>query len=175
VLEVADAGGGLRALQARVLVGTLAHALAAQLRERAPGAREDGRIGVGVPGGEPLQLVHEHELEVVPFAHDLALLVALLPAVPAVAGGTVALVRSGLDAGGEIARAQSLLERLEHLGNVVVELCARQRRGGRELRIGVRRRAPLLEQGVAPGGEVSRHRVRVCPARRLSHSHRLSG
>ena len=75
--------------------------------------------------GEALEFVDEDEVEVAPFAHDLALLVALLPAVPAMAGRAVALVGRGLGALVEIARAQPLLEGVEDFGDVIVELRAR--------------------------------------------------
>ena len=64
-------------------------------------------------------------MEVAPFPHDLPLLVALLPAVPAMAGRAVALAGRGLGALGEIARAQPLLEGVEDFGDVIVKLGAR--------------------------------------------------
>ena len=74
----------------------LAHiALGAQLRQRAARNCHRARVDPRPGEAERLELVDEAELQVAPFPHRLALLIALLPAVDAVPRGAFALVRRG--------------------------------------------------------------------------------
>ena len=159
-LEVAHATGGLRLLQARVLVGALAHALAAQLRERAPRARHRVRESTsGCASANASSSSTRHELQVPPFAHDLALLVALLPAVHAVAGGALALVRGGL-APARPQRARAAAARTRRAprgcGRGTARATAPRRSSARGSASAASRQR--REQRVATGGEVRGHR-----------------
>ena len=120
--EIAHPAGGLGLLELRVLVRARAHALGAQLGQRAARNCHRARVDPRPGEAERLELVDEAELQVAPFPHRLALLIALLPAVDAVPRGALALVRGGGRLLGLAARAQGALERVEHLGDVIVEL-----------------------------------------------------
>ena len=161
--ELALASRRLAPLQLLVLIGALAHAVAAQLRECAP--RDGHRFGggPGVRKRERFQLVDEAEVQVAPFPHRLALPVTLLPAVHPVARRTFALALGGLGPIVTVAGAEHLLEGIQHLGNVVDELRAGQGRGGRELRVRIGRLPPALQQRLAARGEVRGDRVELVP------------
>ena len=94
-------------------------------------------------------LVRETQLQVVPFAQDLAQAVALLPAVEAVSGRTLLLLDRSLLPIHTAASGQLALEGVEDLGNAVVELNARESRCRGDLRISLRCLAPRGEDGLA--------------------------
>jgi hypothetical protein len=108
------------------LIGALAHAVAAQLRERAARGGHRFGDGLGVRDRERFQLVDEAQVQVAPFPHRLALPVTLLPAMHPVAGRAFALVLGGLRPLLAVAGAERSLEGIQHLGNVVEELRARE-------------------------------------------------
>jgi hypothetical protein len=96
-----------------------------------------------------LDLVGQTQLQVVPFAQDLAQTVALLPAVETVSGRILLLLVRQLLLVRTAAGGQLALEGVEDLGNAVVELNTRESRCGRELGIPCRRLAPRGEDGLA--------------------------
>jgi hypothetical protein len=123
-LQLAHPAGGGGLLQADVLGDAVLHAFRAQRHQRAPDV--DQRLGVEVRPRlrMALDLVQQHELQVPPFARDFRQVVALLPAVRAVplAGVALGLVRRATVLARP--RLERLRERLEDVGQVVVEACA---------------------------------------------------
>jgi hypothetical protein len=110
--ELALASRRFAPLQLLVLIGALAHAVAAQLRERA--ARGGHRLGGG-PGVRErvgFQLVDEAQVQVAPLPHRLALPVTLLPAVHPVARRAFALVLGGIRPLFAVAGTEHPLERV---------------------------------------------------------------
>ena len=99
---------------------------------------------------ELLELVEQAQLQVSPLAHGLALIVALLPAMQAVFGGTGVLQGRGPPLVRGVGHAQAVFEALQHRRNVVVELGARQTGEGRQLRIARQRFMPGAQNLVAP-------------------------
>src|SRR5262245_53851398 len=158
LLEIAQAAGRLHLLEPGILRRAFAHPIARELRQLAAG--DPPRTGVEV-GPRPcgvLEFVDEDEMQVSPLAHQLALAVALLPADQAVANGAFALVFRRLLLFVSMLGAQPAPEGIEHFGDVVVKLRARQRRRGGQLRVRVRRLAPPLEDRVASVAERGRDR-----------------
>ena len=147
--QIGQATRGFDLLQARVLRRAFAHAVGGERRQLAAGVRARAAVELGVGGREHFQLVDKNEVQVPPLAHQLALAVALLPAHQAMSHGAVALVARGIGALVRTARAQPALEGVENLRNMVEELRARERRYGRQLGVGVGRRAPALQDGGA--------------------------
>ena len=95
-------------------------------------------------------------VQVTPLADGLALVLTLLPAVQAVLGGAVLLVAACLRFIVGVLGLQAVLERIQHLRNMIVELGARNARWRGQLRIEFDRAHPGAQDLLAPGGEVRR-------------------
>src|SRR5688572_17689871 len=94
-------------------------------------------------------LLEQTQMQVSPFAHRLALIVALLPAVQTVAGGALFLIPPRLPLLEGPLRAQLKLERIEHIGNVIVELSAGDGGSSGQLRVTVDRCSPAQQNRFA--------------------------
>src|SRR6185437_10048581 len=93
-----------------------------------------------------------------PFAHRLANVIALLPAVHAVLGGVLALLEIDVRRFERVFGAQPALEILKYLRNVIIERGPGQARIRGELGVRAHRRAPALQQLVAAFTEMFRKR-----------------
>ena len=135
---------GFGLLQVKVLGRAFADASAAQLSQRAPGRGNHARPQAGTLGEIALQFVDQAQVQVPPLAGDFPQVIALLPSLQTVSGRVVVAL---LDRGGGFRarpRTQTPFVRIELLGDVVVELRARERRGRRQFRVAVDRFAPRL-------------------------------
>ena len=117
-----------------------------------------------------LELRQQTQVQVAPFAHRFGELVALLPAVHAMLGCPFLLVGTRLCLLFRILCTQSVLERIQHVGDVIDELTARTLGSRIELGIDVDGEAPRGKNGLASArevfGERSQLRSRGC---RLIH------
>src|SRR4051812_45759468 len=85
-------------------------------------------------------------------------MVTLLPAVQAVGSRVFLRFLTGLSAVIRAASAQLVSERVEHMRNMIVELFARQRRSGGQLRVTFNGVAPALQNHRLPFCEVQGQR-----------------
>jgi len=143
LFQIAQTRAGLGLLQPQVARHALRGPIAAQARQHPVRSGHGARIGRRAGGGEALDFIEQAHLQMRPLAHRLALIVALLPALQAVLGRALHALRARRHGFQGRIRAQALLEFSEHGGNVIVELRARERREGAELRIGIESRRPV--------------------------------
>ena len=145
LLEIGDAPGRFDALEAEV--GCSALALIASLICSASFIRASARTLPAVRGGRrrSARVGDEAAVQAAPLARDVVQVVALLPALQAVRFGGVRLGRAGHVLARE--RCEDVGIRREPARQVILELHARQRVAGGQLRIGGDRRAPRRDQG----------------------------
>jgi hypothetical protein len=118
------APGSLGALQAFIAGGAFSHALATQAYQRTARHRHDSCLQLRVCAAVILQLVQQRVMQVAPFTNGLALVVTLLPAMQAMLGGVVLLIAVRLRLIRVVFDPQAVFECVQHLRNMVVELCA---------------------------------------------------
>ena len=145
ILERAQSRFGVRALHMRILRHALAQPAHQEVADQAPCGRHDGGIELRTLRRITLQLVGKARVEPHPLAHDFLLVVALLPALQPVALGVRRPVVRRRQLVLDGCRVEPPMQRVEHVGNVVVELRARQRIGSGYLGIPLRSAAPRFE------------------------------
>src|SRR5215472_9007597 len=122
--------------------------------------------------GVVFELLQYPVLQVPPFADRLALVIPLLPAMHAMLGGAGSLVLEGHFLLDRIASLKPPFERHQQLRDVIVELRAREARGGRELRVVFDRTLPVAQDDSTPHGQMPRERgERRLDVSRIVHGH----
>jgi hypothetical protein len=160
-LEVAHPARRLRLLLAHVAAGALARPLHAQIDERQARDRHDLGLHARMLEGIGVERAQDHGLEVAPFAHRLADVVSLLPAMQAVLGRIALLLALGLRGRAHSHGAQLAGEIIDDARNVIIERAGGKPRAGRELRIVADRIAPLLQQRLPPLHEPGREGIQL--------------
>src|SRR5665213_581129 len=88
LLQIAQPRRRFRLLQTQITRAAFDQTVAAHARQCPPCHRHDALGELRPAGAELLELIEQAQLQVSPFAHGLALVVTLLPAMQAVFGGT---------------------------------------------------------------------------------------